>query len=78
MEIGIGLMIMSHPYIGSSQDKTLCTKTLYLTRPDTFAQKDKHTLLFNDKQCQNENIVGGKGYSLAVLTSIATDDVRFY
>jgi len=72
-------MITCHPYDGPTQDKTpKSTQKLYLTRADTFAQKDKYTLLFSDKQCQNVNFVGGKGYSLAVLTSVATNDVRLY
>ncbi|XP_012227531.1 rifampicin phosphotransferase-like [Linepithema humile] len=71
---GVGLMITSYPYTGPKQTKTPVAKLQYLTRPDTFAQKDKYILHFTDKQCQNENVVGGKGYSLAVLTSIVTDD----
>ncbi|EZA62576.1 Putative phosphoenolpyruvate synthase [Ooceraea biroi] len=71
---GVGLMIMCCPYTWSKQAKFPVPRIQYLTRPDTFAQKDKYTLLFDDKQCQNESVVGGKGYSLAVLTSVADDD----
>lgn len=68
-------MITCCPYTGPRQAKTSIAKIQHLTRPDTFAQKDKYILHFADKQCRNESIVGGKGYSLAILTSIITDDV---
>lgn len=68
-------MITCCPYSGPRQAKTSIAKIQHITRPDTFAQKDKYILHFNDKQCQNESVVGGKGYSLAILTSIMTDDV---
>ncbi|KAL0121697.1 hypothetical protein PUN28_006885 [Cardiocondyla obscurior] len=71
---GVGLMITCHPYTGSKQVKNSIPKIQYITRPDTFAQKDAYILHFADKQCQNEDIVGGKGYSLAILTSILTDN----
>lgn len=72
-------MIVCCPYTGSKQTKSPDTRVQYLTRPDTFAQKkDGYILYFADKQCQNENIVGGKAYSLAILTSIITDDVYIY
>lgn len=71
-------MIACCPYTGSKQIKSPDTKVQYLTRSDTFAQKDRYILHFADKQCQNENIVGGKAYSLAVLTSIITDDVYIF
>lgn len=70
-------MITCYPYTGSKQAKITrnSAKIQYITRPDTFAQKDKYILHFADKQCQNEGVVGGKGHSLAILTSIITDDV---
>ncbi|XP_011867776.1 PREDICTED: uncharacterized protein LOC105561966 [Vollenhovia emeryi] len=73
---GFGLMITCYPYIGSRQASTKLgnAKIQHITRPDTFAQKDKYILHFADKQCQNEGVVGGKGYSLATLTSIVTDE----
>ncbi|XP_077282563.1 rifampicin phosphotransferase-like isoform X1 [Temnothorax americanus] len=71
---GVGLMITCYPYTGPRQTKTLIAKRQHITRPDTVAQKDKYILHFTDKQCQNEDVVGGKGYSLATLTSIVTDD----
>lgn len=71
-------MITSYTYTGPKQIKTPVAKIQHLTRPDTFTQKDEYILHFADKQCQNENVVGGKGYSLAVLTSITTDDVCIY
>lgn len=49
----------------------------HLKRPETFVQKYSFVLDFADKQCQNESVVGGKGYSLATLTSIITNDVRY-
>lgn len=74
---GVGLMIRCCPYTGprqAPQDLSIA-EIQHITRPDTFAQKDKYILHFADKQCQNECIVGGKGYSLAILTSITrTDD----
>lgn len=71
-------MIVYRPYTGLKQIKIPVSRVQYLTRPDTFAQRDKYILHFADKQCQNENIVGGKAYSLAVLTSIITNDVHIY
>lgn len=76
---GVGLMITCYPYAGSRQAETRrnLAKIRYITRPDTFARKeDRYILHFADKQCQNEGVVGGKGHSLAILTSIITDDVR--
>lgn len=69
-------MITCYPYAGPMrQAKTWIAKIQYrISRPDAFTQKDKYILHFSDKQCQNENVVGGKGYSLAVLTSVAADD----
>ncbi|XP_029168725.1 uncharacterized protein LOC114938804 isoform X2 [Nylanderia fulva] len=71
---GVGLMIACYSYTGSKQINNSDTRVRYLTRADKFMQKDRYILHFADKQCQNENIVGGKAYSLAVLTSIITDD----
>lgn len=68
-------MTMRCPYTGSKQIMIPVTRVQYLTRSDTFVQKDRYILHFADKQCQNEHIVGGKAYSLAVLTSIVTSDV---
>lgn len=67
-------MITCYPYTGPKQAKISIAKIQHITRPDTFAQKDKYILHFANKQCQNEGVVGGKGYSLAILTSITTDD----
>ncbi|KYQ50675.1 putative phosphoenolpyruvate synthase [Trachymyrmex zeteki] len=72
---GVGLMITCCSYTGPRQLQTSIAKIQRITWPDTFAQKDKYILRFDDKQCQNESVVGGKGYSLAILTSIDTDDV---
>lgn len=69
-------MIMCCPYTEMKQIKIPISRVQYLTRPDTFAQKDRYILDFADKQCQNGSIVGGKAYSLAVLTSIITNDVH--
>ncbi|XP_018056708.1 PREDICTED: uncharacterized protein LOC108692779 isoform X2 [Atta colombica] len=71
---GVGLMITCCSYTGPRQIQTSITKIQRITQPDTFAQKNKYILHFDDKQCQNESVVGGKGYSLAILTSIDTDD----
>ncbi|KAL6266847.1 hypothetical protein P5V15_003676 [Pogonomyrmex californicus] len=71
---GVGLMIIHCPYTGPKQIKTPIARIQPLTRPDTFAQKDKYILHFDDKQCQNESVVGGKGYSLAILTTTVADD----
>lgn len=71
-------MIVHCPYTGPKQIKTPIARIQPLTRPDTFTQKDKYILHFDDKQCQNESVVGGKGYSLAILTATVADDVRIY
>jgi len=69
-------MIVCGPCTRVKQIKIPIDRVQYLTRPDTFGQKDRYILHFADKQCQNENIVGGKAYSLAVLASIITNDVH--
>ena len=68
-------MITCCSYTEPRQIQISITKIQRITQPDTFAQKNKYILHFDDKQCQNESVVGGKGYSLAILTSIDTDDV---
>lgn len=73
---GAGLMIMCYPYTGPSEVKASIARIPHLKRPDTFMHKYSFVLHFADKQCQNESVVGGKGYSLATLTSITTNDVR--
>ena len=37
-------------------------------------QRNDYVVYFNDGKCQNENIVGGKGFSLAMLTSVIDTD----
>ncbi|KYN05755.1 putative phosphoenolpyruvate synthase, partial [Cyphomyrmex costatus] len=72
---GVGLMITCGPYTGPKQTQTSIAKIQRITPPDAFMQNDKYVLHFDDKHCQNESVVGGKGYSLAILTSIDIDDV---
>ncbi|XP_076242647.1 rifampicin phosphotransferase-like isoform X2 [Calliopsis andreniformis] len=38
------------------------------------SDKTNYVVHFDDARCQNENIVGGKGFSLAVLTSVKDAD----
>lgn len=71
---GVGLMILCCLHAEPSEMKFPIMKTQYLRRSETFAQKNNYVIHFTDKQCQNESLVGGKGYSLAFLTSIVTDD----
>lgn len=76
MHTGAGVMITCYPYTGPNEMKASITRIQPLKRPETFVQKSNFVLHFADKQCQNESVVGGKGYSLAALTSITTNDVR--
>lgn len=78
---GVGLMITSYPSTGEIPFPQIVRRnqsTRSDTQKDKFTQKDKYILDFADKQCQNEKVVGGKGCSLALLTSIKTDDVCIY
>lgn len=67
-------MQLCHPYNGPYQAKT-SAKLQYLKQPYTYIQKNDYIIHFNNKNCQNENVVGGKGFSLAMLTSIKDADV---
>ncbi|XP_076168383.1 rifampicin phosphotransferase-like isoform X2 [Ptiloglossa arizonensis] len=71
--LGSGLMQLCHPYNGPYQAKT-SAKLQYLKQPYTYIQKNDYIIHFNNKNCQNENVVGGKGFSLAMLTSIKDAD----
>lgn len=72
------MMITCHTYTGPSEAKVPVIKIQHMTRSETFAKKDSYVVHFADKQCQDESLVGGKGYSLAILTSITTNDARIY
>ncbi|XP_014470247.1 PREDICTED: putative phosphoenolpyruvate synthase isoform X3 [Dinoponera quadriceps] len=69
---GAGVMIVCYPYTGPNEMRTPIARIQHLKRPETL--KCSFVLHFADKQCQNESVVGGKGYSLATLTSITTND----
>lgn len=71
-------MITSYPYTGPNETKVPIARIQHLKRSETFMQKSNFVLHFADKQCQNENVVGGKGHSLATLTSITTSDVCIF
>lgn len=68
-------MIMCYPYVGPNKMKAPIARIQRLKRPKTFMDNYNFVLHFTDKQCQNENVVGGKGCSLATLTSVTTTDV---
>ncbi|EFN79325.1 Probable phosphoenolpyruvate synthase [Harpegnathos saltator] len=72
---GAGLMIVCYPHrTGPNEMKVPTARIQHLKRPETLMHRDNFVLHFADKQCQNESVVGGKGCSLAILTSIKTDD----
>nr|XP_034193199.1 uncharacterized protein LOC117610209 isoform X3 [Osmia lignaria]XP_034193200.1 uncharacterized protein LOC117610209 isoform X3 [Osmia lignaria] len=66
---GSGLIQLWSPYSGPCRTK-LPKQLQFLKEPNISAQKNDYVLYFNDKKCQNESIVGGKGFSLAILTAI--------
>ncbi|XP_043262878.1 uncharacterized protein LOC122403425 isoform X1 [Colletes gigas] len=71
---GVGLMQLCYPYDGPCQAKT---HTIFpsLKQLRTCVQTNDYVVHFNDENCRNENTVGGKGFSLATLTSINDADV---
>ncbi|XP_012151249.2 rifampicin phosphotransferase isoform X1 [Megachile rotundata] len=71
---GTGLIQLWSPYSGPCDTKVPKQLEL-LKQPNTSVQKSNYVIYFNDEKCRNENIVGGKGFSLAVLTSI--EDAQF-
>ncbi|XP_053982218.1 putative phosphoenolpyruvate synthase isoform X1 [Hylaeus volcanicus] len=70
---GTGLMLLCHSYNGPFQVK-VPAKLQYLKPLPSHVQKNDYVVHFNDVKCQNEEIVGGKGFSLAMLTSIKDAD----
>lgn len=63
-----------HPYTGSYQAKPP-TKLSRLRQPYSHVDRTDYIARFDDGKCENESIVGGKGFSLAVLTSVKDTDV---
>ena len=47
-------------------------------RSNLMIKSSDFVVSFRDEVCQIEEIVGGKGSSLALLTSIQTDQVRIF
>ncbi|KAK1124993.1 hypothetical protein K0M31_006330 [Melipona bicolor] len=66
---GVGLLQLWSLYNGPHKGKTIVPLQL-LMQLSSAVQKNDYVIYFNDGKCQNENIVGGKGYSLAMLTSV--------
>lgn len=71
---GVGLMQLWSLYNGSYKAKVHPPIQL-LKQPSISVQRNDYVVYFNDGKCQNENIVGGKGFSLAMLTSVIDTDV---
>lgn len=72
---GVGLLQLWSLYSGPHKGKTIVPLQL-LKQLSSAVQKNDYVIYFNDGKCQNENIVGGKGYSLAMLTSVKDAEVR--
>lgn len=70
---GVGLLQLWSLYNGLHKGKTIVP--LQLKQFSNAVQKNDYVIYFNDGKCQNENIVGGKGYSLAMLTSVKDAEV---
>ncbi|XP_017878509.1 uncharacterized protein LOC108624053 isoform X2 [Ceratina calcarata] len=70
---GTGLLQLRCPYDGPCEKKTR-PQLQFLKSIDTYVQKNDYVVRFDDGKCQNESIVGGKGLSLAMLTSIKNAD----
>ncbi|KZC06953.1 putative phosphoenolpyruvate synthase [Dufourea novaeangliae] len=70
---GVGLLQLCHSYNGLYKGKAP-PKLQYLKQPYVHVERSDYVVRFDDGKCQNENIVGGKGFSLAVLTSIKDGD----
>ncbi|XP_003424788.2 putative phosphoenolpyruvate synthase isoform X2 [Nasonia vitripennis] len=68
---GVGMIQLWKPYSGACPVTVPSIKRFVKARqPDEIPQV--YTLSFEDSRCQNESLVGGKGASLAELTSIET------
>lgn len=72
---GIGLIQLWSPCTLSVCKTKTHVELPLLKQINTYAQQDDYIIYFNDGKCQNENIVGGKGFSLAVLTSVKNANV---
>ncbi|XP_076758037.1 rifampicin phosphotransferase-like [Xylocopa sonorina] len=70
---GTGLIQLWSPYNGPCQAEP-SRQLKFLKQPSVHVQRDDYVVHFDDSKCQNENIVGGKGISLAMLTSIKDAD----
>ncbi|OAD52987.1 putative phosphoenolpyruvate synthase [Eufriesea mexicana] len=71
---GIGLIQLWSPYTLPVCKTKTHTELSLLKQINTNVQQDDYIIYFNDGKCQNENIVGGKGFSLGVLTSVRNAD----
>ena len=72
-KLGIGLIQLCHPYDEPCQAKTP-VKLRHLKQVHAHVERTDYVLHFDDEKCRNENIVGGKGFSLAMLSSIEDTD----
>ncbi|KOC62505.1 Cleft lip and palate transmembrane protein 1-like protein [Habropoda laboriosa] len=70
---GTGLIQLWSPYNGPCQGK-VHSPLQFLKQVNMLVQRKDYVVYFNDRKCQNENIVGGKGFSLAMLTSVQNAD----
>nr|XP_033335148.1 putative phosphoenolpyruvate synthase [Megalopta genalis] len=66
---GVGLLQLCNSYDGPSQT-TPSRKLQLLKQLHVHLERSDYVVFFDNVKCQNENITGGKGFSLAILTSI--------
>ncbi|XP_011496926.1 PREDICTED: uncharacterized protein LOC105361447 [Ceratosolen solmsi marchali] len=70
---GVGLLQMWQPYSNSCPIKLSLVKNFFGSQ-EFNESSIVYTLIFDDIRCQNKNIVGGKGASIAELSSIKTTE----
>ncbi|XP_078047506.1 rifampicin phosphotransferase-like isoform X2 [Augochlora pura] len=70
---GVGLLQLCNSYNGPSRTATP-RKLQLLKQLHVPVNRSDYVVFFDNVKCQNENITGGKGFSLATLTSIKNAD----
>ncbi|XP_076222642.1 rifampicin phosphotransferase-like isoform X2 [Nomia melanderi] len=66
---GVGLLQVCSSYSGPCPINAF-QKLQYIQQFYAPVERNDYIIRFDDKKCQNENIVGGKAFSLAILISI--------
>lgn len=73
---GIGVIVSSTKLSNAGSRITSNEMNKETTEKTNVRKLETHTLFFNEPDAQNEQLCGGKGSSLAFLTSLANNEVR--